>query len=695
MKERLRRLGRKIKLVLDRYYRDASPYLLSRREKLAALGLAAFFLLLYLYTCSHAPNIAGDSPELIGTSYSLGIAHPPGYPLYTLMGYIFTHIPVGSVAFRLNFFSALLHSLALFIFFVSLLKITRSLASSAIATTILGFSSLFWFYSLVAEVFPLNDFFAVLLIYVAIRVRERWVEGNQKGSRRLFFLLAFLCGLSMCNHHTILLIFPALVLFTLYPLAHIIRRPRFLLYSVLLFALGLIPYIYLPIRAAQGPYLNFGDPATFHSFVDVITREHYGTTQLWHGPAATHRLDVVFGYLKTLGQEIYLPGLLLGVIGMFRSARKRRCDFIPLLTAFIFTGIVFLLMANVEVSNVFYSSTIERFYLVPTIIFLYFVGFGVSAVIDWVRGVLSRLDLRSDLRRGLLWVIVLLVALPFLLPAKATSAEVNLKYDVLGESYINNLTASLEEGALIFVEGDVPIQLMEYYQTVVGDRKDIITIIYPFLFEDWYLKTLTKWHPDLKLPSQGDIPEEVLSRLPVFKAWMIDYIIHNNPQIPNFYVLTRLSELEGVKQLLPWGISYKILPPDQPFELDEYLNAQLQYWKGFDNRGMVRSTYREGAREREMIDFIAHYPNQVGNLLNDMGHDAEAISFYKLAYSISPAIDVLEAIAAAYLEMDKPEEAFGYVLQFLQATSIYEQDFFRALVEVEDIMMEQVVENER
>ncbi|MDY6796142.1 MAG: DUF2723 domain-containing protein [Actinomycetota bacterium] len=682
----LKKTMTKAKALLERYYRTVPIYRLSGRDKLTALSLTLFFFLLYLYTCSHGVNIAGDSPEIIATSYSLGIVHQPGYPLCTMIGYLFSHIPIGSVAFRVNFLSVLFHSLALLFLFLALLKMVRRPTVAAIAVSALGFSHLFWFYSQIAEVFPFNDFFAVLLIFVAVMVRERWVGGDTRGSRRLFLLLAFLCGLSLTNHHTILLIYPGLLLFTIYPLLSVIKRPKFLLLSLLLFILGLTPYIYLPLRAAQNPYLNFGDPSTFSSFISSATRSYYGSATLWRGPTASHRLDLVFDFFNNLGLQVYLYGMVLGAIGVFRAARKRFGDFLPLLTAFFFAGIVFPLMANVRLRGIFDVSTIERFYLLPTIIFVYFIGFGAAAVVDWVKGLISSLRAREDLKRGLSWVVVLLVALPFLLPTWTKSAEVNLKYDVLGEVYIDDLVSSVEEGSLIFVQGDVPIELMGYYETVVEDRKEVILLTYSFLLNGWYIDTVRKYYPDLKLPTKDEIPEFTTDYSLALTSWLVNYIMQNNPQIPSFHILTRVPEIRRTNVMIPWGITFKLPLPGEEIDMDDYYASQVEYWKGFDSSGLDVSFYTDNRREVEVTSFISQYPRETGAFIAENLDPQQALYYYSLAYDIAPAADYLKEIADLYLQMGQPAKAYPYLQAYVDAGSTYDPDVWRALIDLENIL---------
>src|SRR5215218_730256 len=73
-------------------------------------------LLLYLVTCSPTINF-GDSGELTTVAWTLGIAYPPGYPLYTLLSSAFIHMPIGAPAWRLNLLSALFAALAIGLFY--------------------------------------------------------------------------------------------------------------------------------------------------------------------------------------------------------------------------------------------------------------------------------------------------------------------------------------------------------------------------------------------------------------------------------------------------------------------------------------------------------------------------------------------------------------------------------------------------
>ncbi len=83
-----------------------------------------FFISFVVYLKTLCPTVyVGDSGELIAAVYTLGIAHPPGYPLYCLLGKLFTFLPFGSIAFRVNLMSAFFASLTIVLVYLVVLKI--------------------------------------------------------------------------------------------------------------------------------------------------------------------------------------------------------------------------------------------------------------------------------------------------------------------------------------------------------------------------------------------------------------------------------------------------------------------------------------------------------------------------------------------------------------------------------------------
>src|SRR4051794_15468736 len=177
-----------------------------------AAAVAVISFVVYCLTVQHSVP-TGDSGELIAAAYTAGIAHPPGYPLYMMLGYVVSHLPGLSPATWMNVFSGVLDALAVGIVFLIIHRLVSPagrrwlpLAAAACGSLLLAFSTGFWAYSVVAEVFALNNLLAALLLYLAIE----WARRPQRAI--LLWAFMFVLGLALCNQQTIVLFVPAFVI---------------------------------------------------------------------------------------------------------------------------------------------------------------------------------------------------------------------------------------------------------------------------------------------------------------------------------------------------------------------------------------------------------------------------------------------------------------------------------------------------
>ncbi|CAM9623308.1 unnamed protein product, partial [Discosporangium mesarthrocarpum] len=276
-----------------------------------------------VYISTVAPGIVGgDSGELVAESCHLGTAHPPGYPLFTLMNYAATQALPGllagvglrpgagadgraSPAWCANALAAMLGSLAAVCVFqtTALLCLLqrRTLApgvasgdnshlsltvASGSAGALLAFSPLFWQYSVTAEVFALNNFLMALLAWLTLRFALRRDRGRAATG-------ALVCGLSLSNQHTAVLFEIPLVAWVAWQL--ILCRCRShpkplralaldLLAVTGAFVAGLTPYAYLPIAARKSPRPgSWGNVTHWGGLLHHVRRGDYGTFRLYSG----------------------------------------------------------------------------------------------------------------------------------------------------------------------------------------------------------------------------------------------------------------------------------------------------------------------------------------------------------------------------------------------------------------------------
>src|SRR6267143_911313 len=194
---------------------------------IGAVAVATAAGILYFLTAAR-DIVVGDSPELIMAAVTLGVAHAPGYPLFTMLGHVFSLIPFGSLPFRVNLLSVVCDALTIGVVYFSAFRLTRSHLAAAVAALLLAVNPIFWEWSLAAEVFPLNNLLAAVLILLLVT----WHEHPERSA--LLIAAFFVAGLALTNHQTIVLLAPAFC-FVLWRRRSILR-PRLL-------AIGLIAFV--------------------------------------------------------------------------------------------------------------------------------------------------------------------------------------------------------------------------------------------------------------------------------------------------------------------------------------------------------------------------------------------------------------------------------------------------------------------
>lgn len=271
----------------------------------------------------------GDSGELVAEACQLGVAHPPGYPLFVYFARAaieFLPSSIGSPAWRVNAACAALSAAGCGFIFSTTVRLTRRvapripeytrLALSAASAVAWAISPLIWLYSIGAEVFALSNFFVALLMWAFIVFSDAAMADDADPAKLLTYSrwIAFLCGLALTNQHTnVLLALPIAVwiglalsgIIFLPPRGlHVIKKQTYFLRVgnaiphiaglIGAFILGLVPYLHLPIAHTfwRGPG-SWGDASTLRGWIAHFLRSDYGTFRLYaregHSEAALER----------------------------------------------------------------------------------------------------------------------------------------------------------------------------------------------------------------------------------------------------------------------------------------------------------------------------------------------------------------------------------------------------------------------
>ncbi len=380
-------------------------------------------------------------------------------------------------------------------------------------------------------------------------------------------------------------------------------------------------------------------------------------------------------------------GIAVALFGMFHMARKRKGDFAPMLTAFVLTGVLFPLMANVAARGPFEISTLERFYMLPTILFCTFLAMGWREILGLLASLTGRLRARQAIRGLLVVVLALLLAMPFYLPLRRTYEHVNLREDVIAEHYARDLLSGMEDGAVIFLGGDIGVELIDfYYRNCVHDRKRVITVIWSFWGLPWYMKHLRKWYPELNLPEDSVAAMPFASNILYFKGWLVEYLVSNNPQVSAFYTMDKRMGLGEDYAYAPSGLCYRIVPPGERLDHEALFATLSQYYESLSWEVYDYSRYEFNRRELFLVQYISMHIHEAALFFRSSQELAKAAVLNTLAYEIYPFQEYEYETADMLEQAGNLGEAAALFEDYAANGSYYDEKTWESLARRERIL---------
>jgi hypothetical protein len=467
----------------------------------AAVGLLIFGA----YALSaHRGLGGGDSGELTMAAATLGVAHPPGYPLYVLLGHLAAALPGGTLCLRLNLFSGLCAAAAVALVFAALWRWSRFLPSALVGAGLFAFSPLVWRYAQVAEVFALNNLFAAGLLYAAVHMAER-------PRLRTALWSAVWLGFGVAHHQTLIFYGAAAALF----IWRCLPPPRRLQSLAALAActlVGFLPYLTLLWTGRQQPLLGWGQTDTLAGLLRHMLRSDYGTLSLSCGATAGSgsfflRLGL---YLRTLPAELSWAGLALCLVaaahalgfgagrGRLRQASvpkqvwqpwQRRLVGLWAGCWLLYVG-VFTALSNIRVDNPLALEVQARFWQLANLPLCLLAGFGLWACVQWL---------------PLHWralgpaVAVAVVALQAGLHAPAQRCVQAQVLQDFGRAALRTVPPL----ALVVSTGDHLLGTLRYLQGAEQLRPDVAMVDAAQLGYSWSAAWMHKNFPDVLLPASG------------------------------------------------------------------------------------------------------------------------------------------------------------------------------------------------
>ena len=437
-----------------------------------------------------------DSLEFQVVLPTLGIAHPSGYPLYTLLGKLFTLlIPFRDAAGRANLLSALCAGAALGVLYLLAQKIAGNRAAAATATALFALSPAWWSQATIAEVYALHGLLVVLFLYLLLRWEEARVQESGAGVRgqgtgirdqgsggqlpasgfqlpassdRWLAAAALVFGLGMTHHRMIALMLPAALVFIFWTDPGLIRQPRRWVAPLLCAFIPLLLYLYLPIRGQAVTSLDGTFVPTLAGTLDWITARGYSIF-LTGNPFGVERnaSSIIALFLDQLG-VLTIAAAVMGLVTAWKFSRRRY---------------VFLLLATlsqVAFASAYKVQDVEVFFLPAFMLTAVWAAWGLAPLFDGLalRGMNAARRLRpSPWLRSLIvagWVVSLAVVMLFE-PVRTTLAafpEQNRRtnwgvYD-LGADMIASVAPG---GQVIGLLGETT--LVRYFRDVLGQRPDV------------------------------------------------------------------------------------------------------------------------------------------------------------------------------------------------------------------------------
>ncbi|MEW6483009.1 MAG: DUF2723 domain-containing protein [bacterium] len=568
------------------------------------MALFVFFVSLFVYLFTLTPSIGlHDSGDMTTASWILGICHPTGYPFYMILGKAFSSlIPIGSIAFRMNFLSSIFASLCVMITYFITLKLIPHLKSripSIISSLTLAFSTRFWEQAIIAEKYTLNGFFFSLLTLLLIK--RKWL------------LFSFFLGLSFTHHTQTMFLLPGTFVFILITLLKhkdaekrhkgtkaqrhkIIQNSKEKIQNLFkmafLFILPLFLWFYLPIRASCNPELNWNMPKDITGFTQHITG--FGYTGLFFLPTFIkvlgHLKDRVFPFF--LSQFTIIP-LIFALIGLFLLFKKNILFFFFCLLTIIF---------NIYMAIGYNIPNIEDYYIPSFIYISIFVGFCFSV-----------------LPKKIPFFCLLIPLIPLITHFNFCNRR---NYYIIYDHTLA-LMDSLKKDSISLYTMDYNIFPLWYLEYVEKRRGDISPILYPYFHQDWTLFRLLQDKPYLNM-DRSPSRDKPLSELDAILKKRFETLVLNNPNTPIY-----LDFKGWIPQgfiYIPSGFVFRILPFN--CDIEKELTESIPNF-----RARKLNETREW-RTKMMVDEYSKAYNERGSLYNILGRHNEALDEYLKAIEL-------------------------------------------------------------
>jgi hypothetical protein len=533
----------------------------------------------------------------------LSVGQTTGFPLAFLLGKLFTFLPFGTIAYRLNIFSVFWGAATVTVFVMIISNLLKKEYYIAfISALFFSFFRFFWIATNRFEVYTLHTFLVGLIILFGIY----WLQSKKNKYLYLYYLFI---GFSLTNHPLSLFLLPALVLFPVFADWREVFKLKKVFIIIALIAAPILLYLYIPIRSFQG----HGEIKTLHQFIDYITGSR------WKQQFGFKSFEIIkkqaYGYFYPILSDLNIVGLIILIIGEVMLFLKNRKYFLLMLVLLI-SYIIPLYLYESRVSD-FYIIFIITLLIIPFAFGLYYIK---EAIIYLYKKIRSRPQLKNNLA---------------LLKDREITKETNNKVENIYESGENVKKSGQKETNRISVQGIrhkkvktiflicfftlisvLPVQLCAFNYPLVDKSRD--TMIYDYwktiiteMKENSVLITSSKSSNVAFYLTKFEFNKNIEIKIGLNEKKLMDYVKKNN----------------GKKNIY---FNQVYLPPLAPYFELKQIGDEI-YWKD----------YRELLNTFEILNYRQNIDFTLSDKSVDMKFGEEKVLYYIIKnHSNSDALNI-------------------------------------------------------
>ena len=650
-------------------------------------GGTVFLVALLLYSWTLAPTVTlTDSGELIVVAQGLGIAHPPGVPLWIILAHLASLVPLGNVAQRINFSSALFAALtcAMLTLVVAEVIITTSYlaatkrrkrgtkrieelgvahpmvaAPSLGAGLLLAFSRTLWSYATITEVYALNALLIVLIFFLMLRWRRRIVEdrmhistasnpGQVTRHDAFLYSAALIFGLALGVHHvTVALTLPAVAVIVFRTQGVRFFTSRRLVYAALISIGALVAvYAYLPLAASRSPVINWGHPRSLQEIWWHLTGRQY---QVYFSFKPEIMGEQFAEFCRMALREFGFPWLPLSLVLAFAG----------LTDAFKRDRTIFWFLLTIVIADLAYALSYEiaedkDAYYLPT-----FISIAIAA------GLGIRWLIRSAVSKSLPVAKPSLAAVVAVLVVSTIALTANWPFNnrrqyFIAHDYVDNLLKAIAPNGLLLTLDWQVVSPMFYAQEIEQLRPDVKVVDINLLRRSWYFDYLNHAYPALIERSREKIDVFVenlkewerdpgafarspalTQRISAAFLEMIQSMVTNESTVAPVYMTNDLISSDSVNgELTRWLTQkYQLIPQGLVFNLADGQGFHDSPDVHLQIRGLADGTLRFGKGDPVNVKVLPTYANMLinrGRYLALFGQHERAIAAFEQALALNP-----------------------------------------------------------